>query len=188
MTEPHDYRITVQRRETEDGLLFEGTVYEFPNVTVYGDTFEEAYELATDAIEGLCELALEQGEAVPVPAESKTEFSGKFVVRVPKSLHRNLVSAAAEENTSLNQYVISILSAHTKITSVRFDQFVDVEAPLGYPVVALVSSGSPAIIHSTARYYSGGSDLGVHVGGWTLDTPRDRDVEPKAMLPWQARA
>ena len=186
MTEPHDYRITVQRRETEDGLLFEGTVYEFPHVTVYGDTFEEAYELATDAVEGLCELALEQGDAVPVPTERKTEFSGKFVVRVPKSLHRNLVCAAAEENTSLNQYVISVLSAHAGVANVQ-TYAIGVTVPAETKDITWVSSGS-VNIHGIARDFRGGSNPGLFFGSWAEDTSRDHNVEATPMFARQVRA
>ncbi len=56
MIDPNEYRITVQRRETEDGLLFEGTVHELPDVAVYGETCNQAYDLAVDAIESLSNL------------------------------------------------------------------------------------------------------------------------------------
>ena len=112
MVDANNYRITVQRRETEDGLLFEGTVHELPDVAVYCDSFDEAYELAIDAIEGLYELAEEQGRSFPQPSKRETEFSGKFVVRIPKWLHRNLAVTAAENGTSLNQYLVSVLSTH----------------------------------------------------------------------------
>ncbi|MCP3887532.1 MAG: toxin-antitoxin system HicB family antitoxin, partial [Desulfobulbaceae bacterium] len=39
-------------------------------------------------------------------------FSGRFNVRVPESLHRQLVMAAAEEGVSLNRLVSDRL-AHT---------------------------------------------------------------------------
>ncbi|MBQ9413128.1 MAG: toxin-antitoxin system HicB family antitoxin [Oscillospiraceae bacterium] len=34
------------------------------------------------------------------------EFSGKFVLRIPRSLHRSLKEAADREGVSLNQYVL----------------------------------------------------------------------------------
>lgn len=112
MVDASKYRITVQRRETEDGLLFEGTVHELPDVAVYGDSFDEAYELAVDAIEGLYELATQQGRSFPQPSKRETGYSGKFVARMPKWLHRDLAVAAADDGASLNSYVVSVLSAH----------------------------------------------------------------------------
>ena len=38
--------------------------------------------------------------------KAEQEFSGKISLRVPKSLHRNLVNSAKEEGISLNQYIL----------------------------------------------------------------------------------
>ncbi len=46
---------------------------------------------------------------VPLP-NSADRYSGKFVVRVPKSLHRSLAAAAEREGVSLNQYALYKLS------------------------------------------------------------------------------
>ncbi|MFT4187434.1 MAG: type II toxin-antitoxin system HicB family antitoxin [Aeromicrobium sp.] len=42
------------------------------------------------------------GETPPVPIADR-RYSGKFMVRVPESLHRSLALAAAEQNVSLNR-------------------------------------------------------------------------------------
>ncbi|PJB49768.1 MAG: hypothetical protein CO103_04155, partial [Chloroflexi bacterium CG_4_9_14_3_um_filter_45_9] len=36
---------------------------------------------------------------------------GKFMVRIPRSLHRTLAHAAKQEGVSLNQYIGSLLAA-----------------------------------------------------------------------------
>ena len=41
--------------------------------------------------------------------EPKKEYSGKFNVRVPSSLHADIVSAATANGKSLNQWVVDIL-------------------------------------------------------------------------------
>ena len=46
----------------------------------------------------------------PLPEPSREEASGKFVVRVPRSLHRRLQLLAQMENVSLNQLVTSLLA------------------------------------------------------------------------------
>jgi antitoxin HicB len=46
-------------------------------------------------------------------AEAETAlagFSGKFIVRIPRSLHRDLVRRAAEEGVSLNQFATVALA------------------------------------------------------------------------------
>jgi len=74
-----------------------------------GDTPEEALEMIRDAMEGWLEVALEDGVRIPEP-RALTDYSGKFVVRVPPSLHRDLVDRAAEEGVSLNQLVTVALA------------------------------------------------------------------------------
>jgi predicted HicB family RNase H-like nuclease len=49
------------------------------------------------------------GKTPPTPLSSKP-FSGKFVVRVPPEVHRELAVKAAEEGISLNRLINSKLS------------------------------------------------------------------------------
>ena len=57
------------------------------------------------------EIALADGDYIPEPAPVEVEeYSGKFVVRLPRSLHRQLAQRAERENTSLNQLVVMFLS------------------------------------------------------------------------------
>ena len=46
----------------------------------------------------------------PDVRSSRAEYSGKFVVRVPKSLHAALAAEAAVEGVSLNQLVVAKLA------------------------------------------------------------------------------
>jgi antitoxin HicB len=59
------------------------------------------------------ETAAEMGQDLPAPT-FPDEFSGKFNVRIPRSLHRDLVHLAADEGVSLNQLVVSLLSDRSK--------------------------------------------------------------------------
>ena len=100
------YRITWSAEDEE----FVGTCAEFPSLS----WLEEDQ---TAALKGICKLvtdtvaALEKtGEDIPIPL-SERNFSGKFQVRVPPSLHRELATKAAEENVSLNRFVGKKLAA-----------------------------------------------------------------------------
>lgn len=64
-----------------------------------------AEEIRTLWIEG----EYEDGATIPEPVEL-SRYSGKFVVRLPKSLHRDLVEAAELEGSSLNAYVTYLLA------------------------------------------------------------------------------
>jgi hypothetical protein len=48
----------------------------------------------------------------PEPADDR-DFSGRFLLRVPKSLHRTLAARSRREGISLNTYCVSALSAAT---------------------------------------------------------------------------
>ena len=60
-------------------------------------------------MEGWIETKIEAGLNIPIPADTD-KYSGKFVVRLPKSLHRRLVTEAGREGVSLNQYTLYKLS------------------------------------------------------------------------------
>jgi antitoxin HicB len=69
-----------------------------------GDTAAEAIEMIQKAMELWLEVSLEDGLPIPEPRPDE-DYSGKFVVRVPRSLHRELVEEAARQGASLNQYI-----------------------------------------------------------------------------------
>ena len=55
------------------------------------------------------ESEYESGAAIPLPSYPE-EHSGRFNVRLPRSLHRELAESAQREGVSLNQYVVMLLS------------------------------------------------------------------------------
>lgn len=88
-------------------------VVEFPDLpgcSAVGATEEEALLQAKDASELWLEEYYEQHNSYPVPRETRNEYSGKFMVRLPKSLHKSLVLEAEEEGVSLNSMVNTLLA------------------------------------------------------------------------------
>jgi antitoxin HicB len=61
-------------------------------------------------MEAWLEDALASGAAIPEPRIAEKLPSGKWLQRVPRSLHKKLVEMADREEISLNQLVTSILS------------------------------------------------------------------------------
>lgn len=59
------------------------------------------------------ETTFDMGQDIPLPTYPEA-FSGKFNVRIPKSLHRDLVHLAEDEGVSLNQLVVSLLSDRSR--------------------------------------------------------------------------
>lgn len=56
--------------------------------------------------------AMDDGTAVPLEEYKRKleEYSGKLVLRIPRSLHKELKEAAEIEGVSLNQYMLYKLS------------------------------------------------------------------------------
>lgn len=84
-------------------------IKELPGCMSQGDTADEAMTMIEDALRGWLEAELRNGSVIPEPRPEE-DFSGKFVVRVPKSLHRKINDAADDEGVSLNQWIITALA------------------------------------------------------------------------------
>jgi antitoxin HicB len=74
-----------------------------------GETVEEAIAHGYQALQATIEALEEKGFAVPAP-NGGSVASGKFVARVPKSVHAELVTRAKTEGVSLNSLVLAILA------------------------------------------------------------------------------
>ena len=103
------YNYIVQPITDESGTYFYARVLELDGCQSTGETFEEAYKNLKEAMRGWLEAKLEGGFDVPLPV-GYDDFSGKFVVRIPKSLHYRLSVEAEQEGVSLNQYALYKLS------------------------------------------------------------------------------
>ncbi len=99
---------TVVLTPSEDGG-YVAKVAELEGCVTQGETLEEALDMLDDAREAWIRDAYEDGAPIPLPID-RQDYSGKFVVRTPKSLHRDLVTMAEREGVSLNQLVVSLLS------------------------------------------------------------------------------
>lgn len=87
----------------EDGE-FVATVAEFPMLSWLHEDQSEALRGLVGLVAGVVEDMGADGERPPEPVAER-RFSGKFNVRVPESLHRELALAAAEQGVSLNRLV-----------------------------------------------------------------------------------
>jgi predicted RNase H-like HicB family nuclease len=104
------YHIIIQHLVDESGEYYFATVQELDGCMSHGDTYNEAFKNIQEAMEGWIETKLEGGFPVPMPINDG-QYSGKFVLRIPKSLHARLAMEAAKEGISLNQYALYRLSA-----------------------------------------------------------------------------
>lgn len=110
MIDPHSYGIEVRRRNLDGEVMFEARVRELPDIAEYADSYQEAYELAVDAVETTARLLGERGRSMPQPMGPADDWSGRVTLRLPKSLHRALAGAAEDEGCSLNQHIVNVLN------------------------------------------------------------------------------
>lgn len=99
------YTRLVQEINDESGHYFYGRILELDGCQSSGETLEELYESLNEAMEGYLEAKIENNLPIPVP-ETENKYSGKFVVRIPKSLHQRLAIEADREGVSLNQLAL----------------------------------------------------------------------------------
>lgn len=106
------YTISVRKELIENESFYVARIAELPDVEEYGDSFNEARELAIETIITSYELCIEEKISFPKPLEFKNleSVSGRVTLRMPKSLHAKLTLESEKEEVSLNQYIVSSLS------------------------------------------------------------------------------
>jgi antitoxin HicB len=105
---PYTIEFVPDRSDPEHPVWF-ASVRELKGCMTEADDFDQAARQIRDAMHVWLLDAFETGDPIPEPTIGE-EFSGKFSVRLPKSLHRDLVHQAEREGVSLNQYITSVLS------------------------------------------------------------------------------
>ena len=103
------YTYIVKEMNDESGHYWYGKILELPGCQSDGDTPNELFENLNEAMMGYLEVLIEDGDPIPVPVKD-TDYSGKFVLRLPKTLHFRLAQEAEKEGVSLNQYALFKLS------------------------------------------------------------------------------
>jgi predicted HicB family RNase H-like nuclease len=99
------YTMTVKYRPEQGGYYVAGYI-ELPDLTMTGDTPEEAVRELLEEKPEWFETCLKLGINIPLPIEPQ-KYSGKFVLRMPPSLHESLIQIADKEGVSLNQYMVA---------------------------------------------------------------------------------
>jgi antitoxin HicB len=104
------YAMVLSYTENGDGADWTATVEELPGCEAHGPTPERAAAAVAGAVERWVRQAEAEGREVPPPGAAAAH-SGKLLVRMPRSLHAELVRASEREGTSLNAYIVAALAA-----------------------------------------------------------------------------
>lgn len=75
-----------------------------------GPTKAEALKALETKKKEWLEKRLEKDDEIPEPL-TLDQFSGRFALRMPKSLHRRISLLAKEEGVSLNQMIVYLISS-----------------------------------------------------------------------------
>ena len=94
---------------SEEDQGFIATCPDFPGLSAFGETPQEALSEASVALELFIESTEASGDQLPKPTES-IDYSGQIRVRMPKTLHSSLAQKAKKEGVSLNTWMITLLS------------------------------------------------------------------------------
>ena len=115
-----NYPIEIRKLSDDEGG---GVIAEIPFLgrdafTGHGETIEEALQSLEEIKEVLFNDYLKNNIEIPLPPKTE-EYSGKFVVRVPKYLHQELVERANDNGISLNTFCVSLLSQKVFETGIK---------------------------------------------------------------------
>jgi predicted HicB family RNase H-like nuclease len=101
----YTYRVTW----SEDDQEYIGLCVEFPSLSWLTKTPEAALQGIRKIVSDSVMDMRDRGETPPSPLSGKN-FSGRFIIRLPPEVHRDLAIKAAEEGISLNRLISSKLS------------------------------------------------------------------------------
>lgn len=93
---------------------YSAEILEFPGCFAEGDSAEEALSRLEEAARSWLDAALDQGQPIPEPFTSQG-YSGRIVLRLPRSIHRQSARFAQRDDTSLNQFFLSAISARVGV-------------------------------------------------------------------------
>lgn len=109
MRDLSSYPFEIRPLSDEEGGGFLISFTDFSECISGGETIEEAIQNGLDALQETIAALTSMNLPVPEPG-SGGNYSGKFIQRVPKSIHARLVVRAKQEGVSMNSLVTSILA------------------------------------------------------------------------------
>jgi antitoxin HicB len=108
------YARVITPLSNEDGGGYMISFPDLPGCISDGETENEALGKGRDAFLAWVSATKDMGKQVPAPdwrSDSISEIaSGKFVTRVPKTVHARLIRKAKTEGVSLNSLVLSFIT------------------------------------------------------------------------------
>jgi predicted HicB family RNase H-like nuclease len=101
----YTYKITYSQDDKE----YVGLCAEFPSLSYLEPNQTKAFTGIQELVKEIVKDMKKENEAIPEPLSTK-QYNGKFMVRIPPDVHRDLSILASENHISLNRLVSSKLS------------------------------------------------------------------------------
>lgn len=130
MFNAEEYTISVRKERMDGDVYWVARVEELPDIMEFGDTREDAYNLAIDTLTVGQEMCLAEGTTFPSPKVfQESNVSGRVTLRLPKSVHASCISYAEEEGVSLNSYILTCITSYRAVqeTSYRASFFEEIK-------------------------------------------------------------
>lgn len=102
----HAYPLMIEPLSADEGGGWLVTFPDLPSCIATGKTLAEAVRESQDALKSYVLTSQEAGLPLPQPGQ----YSGRFNLRTPKSLHAALAARAKAEGVSLNTMAVALLA------------------------------------------------------------------------------
>lgn len=132
---------------------YRGEILEFLGCIATGDTAVETLSTLEEIAVEWLRAALERDQPIPDPVEHN-DFSGRLVLRMPKSLHKKAARLAELDGVSLNHFIVTSLAeqigGHARARSqITFNATIS-NVPMGPAVSAIFTHHS--VVHTSDIY------------------------------------
>lgn len=91
---------------SEEDKTHIATCLELPTLKAHGKTMESALKNIKQAVSAALKWMKKDNEEIPEPFSTR-KFKGNLTLRTSPEVHRQLVTHAAEQGVSINQYILS---------------------------------------------------------------------------------
>ena len=129
---------------------------DLPGCIADGKTPDEAVENSREAMRSWMESRTSSGLDIPEPSIAD-DYSGRILLRMPKYVHRRLAIQAQQEGSSLNQYIVSLLSFGC---AQGRSSLMEAASSMYEPVPRNTLSGSNRFVED-APYFQGRGQVGL---------------------------
>ena len=146
-----NYPITIDKFTDYDGKMkYVAEIPDLPGCSSYGEELEEALKKLEDAKISWIEVSLSRNLEIPEPV-TENEFSGKFLLRIPAKLHKQLSVRASRDSLSLNQFIRSALEKFLEhdLFTLRIDSLEKLMKCFGQQILEFSVTTEPSVVVNT---------------------------------------